>query len=227
MFLLSIPKPCHENWDEMSWREQGAFCKVCAKTVVDFTRLSNEEVQNYILSHQGKKTCGRFRDDQLAEPRTLTELLSRPIPFWKKFLAIVFILFGAFLTSCNNQDQNKSANSTSSKSEQSYTTLGVTLVDLDQDTIFVEDHCTSTLEITDIMTEGIIEPPFLGDVSVRINEENQVNPDTSILVTCELKEEIKVDTIGKVITSLLKGDSIKKLAPPNNCDTIPIRAIEP
>lgn len=102
MLFISIPQPCHENWNEMIPAAQGAFCKRCSKIVVDFTQLSDEEVQNYFLDNRGQKTCGRFRDDQLAETgNPLRSLLASALPFWKKFLAIVFILFGGLLTSCH------------------------------------------------------------------------------------------------------------------------------
>src|SRR5690349_1749923 len=99
MLLISIPTPCHEKWNEMSPREQGAFCSVCSKTVVDFTSLSDEEVQNYFLKQAGQKTCGRFRNDQLIDKEDpLKKLLADAVPFWKKFLAIVLVVFGSFLT---------------------------------------------------------------------------------------------------------------------------------
>ncbi len=41
---IIIPKPCHENWDAMTPNEQGRFCNTCAKTVVDATALTNEEI---------------------------------------------------------------------------------------------------------------------------------------------------------------------------------------
>jgi len=41
---LTIPKPCHENWDEMTPNEKGRFCSICSKTVKDFTKLSDAEI---------------------------------------------------------------------------------------------------------------------------------------------------------------------------------------
>lgn len=41
---LIIPKPCHENWDEMTPNEKGRFCSICSKTVKDFTKLSDAEI---------------------------------------------------------------------------------------------------------------------------------------------------------------------------------------
>lgn len=60
---LSIPKPCHENWNEMSQTEQGRFCSVCSKTVMDFTDCSYEEI--YQKLSNDKNICGRFKSNQL------------------------------------------------------------------------------------------------------------------------------------------------------------------
>jgi len=101
MVLISIPKPCRENWNEMSPHEQGAFCKTCSEIVIDFTKLSDEEIKNYFHQHREQKVCGRAKPDQLAVQRNvLPRLLASSIPFWKKFLAIVFILFSGLLTGC-------------------------------------------------------------------------------------------------------------------------------
>ncbi|HSC39235.1 MAG TPA: hypothetical protein VLD19_15235, partial [Chitinophagaceae bacterium] len=103
MLLLSIPTPCHENWDAMLPNEQGAFCHACAKTVVDFTGMSDDEVKQYFLQHQGQKTCGRFDTAQVAAPGIdLPTLFSSTLPYWKKFLAAVIIAFGSLFTSCTD-----------------------------------------------------------------------------------------------------------------------------
>ena len=44
---LSIPEPCHENWQEMTPTQQGRFCKACAKEVIDFSMMTDTEVLNY------------------------------------------------------------------------------------------------------------------------------------------------------------------------------------
>ncbi len=110
MLFISIPKPCHEDWNKMLPREQGAFCNVCSKTVIDFTSLSDEEVKNYFLVNRGQKTCGRFKNTQLTDSdNPLPAVLAGNIPLWKKFLAIVVILFGNFLTGCKEQMVGKVA----------------------------------------------------------------------------------------------------------------------
>ncbi|KAB8153582.1 hypothetical protein EZY14_010130 [Kordia sp. TARA_039_SRF] len=60
---ISIPEPCHENWNEMSPTEKGRFCKVCTKEVIDFTSKSDEEIINHVKKHNN--ACGRFYPSQL------------------------------------------------------------------------------------------------------------------------------------------------------------------
>ncbi|MFI5130873.1 MAG: hypothetical protein ACHQFX_12805 [Chitinophagales bacterium] len=220
MFSISIPSPCHENWDNMSPREQGSFCAVCAKTVVDFTQLSDEDVRNYFLQHQGQKTCGRFRNDQLAEPRTLHELLSRPIPFWKKFLAITLILFGSFLSGCQNATTGK-------VKEDRLVTMGVPVPenmitvpakDL-PDTTFKGDVCTMTMG-------EIIEAPIIetdGIMPIQTVDESKMNPDTTMI----LVGQTKIDTVKKISVPSPKTDSVTKNSRQSSCDTLPTKPIEP
>ena len=42
---LSIPEPCHENWQQMTPTEQGRYCNACAKEVVVLTKESIEHFQ--------------------------------------------------------------------------------------------------------------------------------------------------------------------------------------
>ena len=67
LFKIYIPEPCFEDWDKMTPNEQGAFCKVCSKTVVDFSNKSDEEIQGFLLENIDKKVCGRFLTSQVEE----------------------------------------------------------------------------------------------------------------------------------------------------------------
>ncbi len=65
---LSIPNPCHENWDNFTPTASGGFCGSCQKNVRDFTQMSDTELVAFFKNaaqKQNQSMCGRFRDNQL------------------------------------------------------------------------------------------------------------------------------------------------------------------
>ncbi|MCW3103972.1 MAG: hypothetical protein JWO09_2412 [Bacteroidetes bacterium] len=106
---ISIPKPCHEDWNKMAPNEKGAFCGKCAKTVVDFTKKTADEISSFLIAQSGKKICGRFMSDQLDEPLKPVDifiplsLLPKKLSFSKAFAFALFIAFGTTLFSCSTQ----------------------------------------------------------------------------------------------------------------------------
>lgn len=71
--IISIPEPCHENWNLMSPVEQGRFCSNCKKNVIDFTTKNDDEILNFFNTYNGN-TCGRFSNDQLDRPLDVIQL---------------------------------------------------------------------------------------------------------------------------------------------------------
>jgi len=67
---VSIPEPCHENWDAMTPQEKGRHCNVCDKTVFDFTSKTDEQIVKTFESNN--KLCGRFKTNQLDRELVLT-----------------------------------------------------------------------------------------------------------------------------------------------------------
>jgi len=61
---ITIPTPCHENWEAMTPEEKGRFCSVCSKTVMDFTAASDEEIID-VFSNSTEEICGNFHASQL------------------------------------------------------------------------------------------------------------------------------------------------------------------
>lgn len=103
MLKITVPKPCHQDWDGMTAETQGRHCAVCAKTVIDFTGMSDAAVQNFLLQRQQEKVCGRFRNEQLQNSTIhLPEnIFTQPLPLWKHFLAACLLVYGMMLFSCN------------------------------------------------------------------------------------------------------------------------------
>ncbi len=60
---ISIPKPCHENWENMTPMEKGRFCVSCQKQVHDFTNSSDREIAKAFKDN--KNICGLFLNSQL------------------------------------------------------------------------------------------------------------------------------------------------------------------
>jgi hypothetical protein len=101
LFKLKIAKPCHENWDAMTVAENGRHCLSCNKNVIDFSILSNEQIQNYFIDNYGSEVCGRFRNAQLEKIRIQLPgyILKKKMAVWKKYLLIFLICFGSNLYS--------------------------------------------------------------------------------------------------------------------------------
>ncbi len=91
--ILSIPTPCHEDWNKMNPDERGRFCSACHKSIIDFSQLSDEGIIE-ILKRE-KQTCGRFYHSQLNRPVSVMPNLYQPrtIPWWKSLMiaATVFL----------------------------------------------------------------------------------------------------------------------------------------
>jgi TonB family protein len=95
---ISIKKPCHENWDNMTPNEQGAFCNKCEKSVVDFSEKSIEEIKAFFTAKPNEKTCGRFTEDQMGELsfEAFFEKF-KVFNFTRKMAVIIYFTFGFWL----------------------------------------------------------------------------------------------------------------------------------
>ncbi len=83
---LGIPKPCSENWNQMTPDADGRFCSSCQKTVLDFSTMEDKEILQWFANHQGS-TCGRFRPDQLNRPMVNPPEKKTPWRYWHYLVA--------------------------------------------------------------------------------------------------------------------------------------------
>jgi hypothetical protein len=102
---LSIPEPCHENWENMVPNEIGVYCQSCSKEVTDFTSMTDTDIFKYLDKRRGQKLCGRFKNTQLERPIIYIspKVFRMRIAFWKKFLAALFICFSGLISGCETK----------------------------------------------------------------------------------------------------------------------------
>lgn len=96
---LSIPEPCHENWQQMTATEQGRFCNACAKEVIDFSMLTDAEVLNYFNTRTYEKVCGRALPDQLNRTFSRPKDPKKKIFGYWKYMVMFFMFFAKTNTS--------------------------------------------------------------------------------------------------------------------------------
>lgn len=106
-YKITIPEPCHEDWNKMTPNDNGRFCGSCSKNVVDFTNWLPEKIQAYFLQHSN--VCGRFKKSQL-DSLTIqipNRVLFSQTQYHKMFLLALFIAMGTTLFSCADKNGNK------------------------------------------------------------------------------------------------------------------------
>jgi hypothetical protein len=161
-FKITIPKPCHEDWNTMTPDATGRFCSSCTKSVVDFTNKSTDEIQQFFIENSKAKVCGRFKNEEV---NRLTipisrRVLEQPMPFHKAFLLILFIVMGSTLFSCKNHNDEFVTGEPALVEHdtiQPRATTGVVLVNENKNTV----HKTDSISVNHH------QPPVLmGDVAV-------------------------------------------------------------
>lgn len=135
---LSVVEPCPENWEAMLPLEQGRFCGSCRIEVVDFTRMSDEEMAAFFLHPPASSVCGRFYADQLGRDLRSSK---RRLPWLRYFFRLALPAFflsvrataqgkvAAFCRARNPVDEGKTAlNQVSAKLPEQRVLLGDTIL---------------------------------------------------------------------------------------------------
>lgn len=89
---LSIPQPCHENWDAMTPNDRGRHCTACATTVIDFTTMSDAEALLFFTKEKKTNTCGRVLADQLN--RNIIPVQKKRTGYRNYFAGVLLLLLG-------------------------------------------------------------------------------------------------------------------------------------
>lgn len=91
---LSIPEPCHQDWNDMSPNEQGRFCSSCAKTVIDFSIMTDAQLFLYFENLKNENVCGRVYSDQLDRPIETIPMPRKKILWYWQYVIAFFIMLG-------------------------------------------------------------------------------------------------------------------------------------
>ena len=92
-FQLNIPEPCHQSWDNMTPTEQGRFCNACAKEVIDFSMMTDNEVLNYFNTLTHDKVCGRALPSQLDRAIMPSKDPAKKRFWYWHYITLFFLLF--------------------------------------------------------------------------------------------------------------------------------------
>ena len=90
---FTIPKPCHEDWQNMSPIEKGKHCESCKTTVYDFTKSSSKEVRR-IYNLENGKLCGRFE----MTPEITNSKFQKGVFYLERFTQKYFSRFGGVIS---------------------------------------------------------------------------------------------------------------------------------
>lgn len=214
-YSISIPKPCHEDWSQMSPNEKGRFCQSCSKSVIDFTSMGKESIKDYLASNNNNKICGRFKSTQLSTIRIKIpqQVIEQQMSFHRLFLLALLITMGTSLLNCSDQDGNTKKIDvvevidtlrTESKPITKTRTPTLTIIDSSKcKTVAKKQDSVNVIEIpTPIITGEIID--VLGVIAIEPPETEYVPNDEEIIGFIVVNQPPKFKDTPKNLTNAEK-----------------------
>jgi hypothetical protein len=199
---LTIPKPCHEDWNSMTTEQKGRFCSSCQKTVIDFSNMSDRQVAEFFKKPPGN-ICGRLHNDQLNRPITVSHQSKSRISHFFKCTVPAFLLM---LKSCTVKNETSvklnenNSNNTLTISNKIIGKLSINGNNIVYETINLETTMGIILpEIPSIDTNNIT-----GDVQVFSSEKDKEH--------CQTKNEL-VSIMGEIAAEVIDRDQNGKIVP--------------
>ncbi len=104
-YKITIPEPCHEDWNAMLPDAKGKFCNSCNKSVIDFSNKTDLEIRDILLAHKDQQVCGHFKKTQINRPLNIRvdfNDLPKNMSSTKTFALALFLVFGTVLFSCTD-----------------------------------------------------------------------------------------------------------------------------
>lgn len=112
---ISIPAPCHQNWQDMAVADKGRFCSSCQKHVVDFTTASDRQIAEAFKKESN--VCGRFLQSQLERDLVIPKEKSS---LWMAASAAVVTFFTLGNNRLTAQSQKEQVTKTTAVSQKSF-----------------------------------------------------------------------------------------------------------
>jgi hypothetical protein len=194
-YSISIPEPCHENWNTMIPEEKGRFCNSCSKTVIDFTTMDTLEVQDFINHNKQNNICGHFKQTQLNNINLYipSHVLIQKQGFNRMFLWTLLIVMGTSLMNCTNKSGNKqkidSIEIVDSISSKTIKTFEASQKTKKNDSLKTKT-CSTPVKDTEITEDGLLIIETLGEVEFIEAEATEID---SIIIPEKIEP---VDLIG-------------------------------
>lgn len=198
---ISISKPCHEKWEEMTPMEKGRFCASCQKKVYDFTNSSDREITT-ILKNK-KSVCGHVRLSQLNRDLIIPKEKNK---FW---LAVNTLIL-AFISLGSNKAIAQEEPIQTEKHE-----VNTNLTEVKNDTInttdqvyFISGVVSESLgpipaaSVTNINLNQKVLTNFDGKYTIRVNEGDTIE----FYFTSFIKKVIIIDDLEKSYNIVLEED---------------------
>ncbi|KAB2817014.1 hypothetical protein F8C82_01070 [Phaeocystidibacter marisrubri] len=168
-----INTPCHEDWNKMKVGMHSRHCDSCAKSVMDFTQMSRDEIIEFLLTHRNQSVCGRMHQGQMDFHApdilvTIHALSKRKISRNNAFFMLS--LSSWLLVSCTNPQSDAPV---TSSYPTDYTTKVMTpITDISHTDSTQTDSITpSTSTTNDTKTHpNPIDIPTVGDIQVLTGE---------------------------------------------------------
>ncbi|UKN02770.1 T9SS type A sorting domain-containing protein [Paracrocinitomix mangrovi] len=208
---ISIPTPCHENWEDFTPTQKGAFCGSCQIDVFDFSNKSPNEIKQILKENAGKHLCGRFKKSQLDELNDNFYAWENQSPrsFQSKFLYACLVAFGMTLfTSCETSDTQMITDFTSSFNITASTgsSESITTFTIDKDTTKKikpdKHHVKGKIAYTSEQEEEFVIPELLQvedtteqEVEIMMLGEIAIAPESNIYCTPDIPEDTLVDVV--------------------------------
>ena len=194
---ISIPEPCHEDWNKMIPNEKGRFCESCSKTVVDFTTMLPDDIKYYFLENRGKSICGRMKQSQLDSIviQIPSRVLYSQTNYQHYFLLSLFVVMGTTLFSCADKNGNKQK---------------IDKIEIVEDTNNVETSDVKSIDSNKIPKIKFSKPNSIlcgeitknkeskVDIEVAGNNSNVVSKEEDIIYYGGIGMEVKAEFVGGV-----------------------------